>query len=72
MRSLAFVALAALISCALSAQIPQVPLCDWEGCPTVSRIGLGTLHLGDKIGGLSDPAKINEWLTTGMNLVSVA
>jgi predicted oxidoreductase len=50
-----------------AAVVPQVPLCNWEGCPTVSRIGLGTLHLGDKIGGLSNPVKINEWINTGVD-----
>ena len=32
----------------------------------VSRIGLGTLHLGDKIGGLSDAKAINEWINAGV------
>jgi predicted oxidoreductase len=48
--------------------VPQVPLCNWENCPTVSRIGLGTLHIGDKIGGISDPKKINEWINNGVDL----
>lgn len=56
--------------------VPQVPLCAQEGCPMVSRVGVGTLHLGDKIGGLSDPQKINDWLRNaneqGINLIDTA
>jgi aryl-alcohol dehydrogenase-like predicted oxidoreductase len=48
------------------ALVPQVSLCDYAGCPQVSRIGLGTLHLGDKIGGTSDPKEINAWLQNGL------
>eukprot|EP01006_Ploeotia_vitrea_P000898 TRINITY_DN103859_c0_g1_i1.p1 TRINITY_DN103859_c0_g1~~TRINITY_DN103859_c0_g1_i1.p1 ORF type:complete len:361 (+),score=18.55 TRINITY_DN103859_c0_g1_i1:22-1104(+) len=54
--------LVAVINCL----VPQVPLCSYEGCPSVSRIGLGTLHLGDKISGISDPQKINEWIQNGL------
>lgn len=32
----------------------------------VSQIGLGTLHLGDKIGGISDAASVNAWLLNGL------
>ena len=39
--------------------VPKVKLCDYDGCPEVSRIGLGTLHIGDKIGGLHEPIKVN-------------
>lgn len=52
----------------VAATVPQVSLCEYEGCPKVSRFGLGTLHLGDKIGGLSDPNKINEWVRTAFGL----
>jgi len=51
----------------VQALVPQVPMCDQDGCPSVSRIGLGTLHLGDKISGLTDPVKINEWLQNGLD-----
>jgi hypothetical protein len=53
---------------AQAAVVPQVKLCNWENCPTVSRIGLGTLHLGDSISGISDPVKINEWINTGVSV----
>lgn len=53
---------AALLLASASALVPQVKLCDFENCPTVSAVGLGTLHLGDKIGGLSNAAKINQWI----------
>jgi len=48
--------------------VNQVKLCDYQdySCPTVSRIGLGTLHIGDVIGGIFNPVKINEWLRTGL------
>lgn len=51
-----------------AAVVPQVALCDDANCPMVSRIGLGTLHLGDKIGGLPDPVRINEWVRAGVDL----
>jgi predicted oxidoreductase len=51
-----------------AAVVPQVPLCDTVGCPTVSALGMGTLHLGDKIGGLSDATKINAWITAAVDL----
>jgi len=34
----------------------------------VSRVGLGTLHLGDDISGISDPVEINRWILNGLNL----
>ena len=51
----------------ISALVPQVPLCNWDGCPMVSRIGLGTLHLGDKLNGISDPTKVKDWIQNGVN-----
>ena len=63
MLSLVVFGLCTVISQSL---VPQVALCGQEDCPSVSRIGLGTLHLGDKISGLSDPQKINEWLQNGL------
>jgi predicted oxidoreductase len=61
-RFLSFV----LLLCLAEALVPQVPLCDQEGCPSVSRIGLGTLHLGDRISGLTDAAEVNAWLQNGL------
>lgn len=56
--------------------VPSLKLCDYDDCPTVSRIGMGTLHLGDEISGLSDPAEINAWiqqaLAYGINLFDLA
>ena len=62
------VALALFLGAQSQAVVPQVKLCDYEECPSVSRIGLGTLHLGDKIGGLSDAIQINKWVKTGLDL----
>lgn len=57
--------LISVLVCAIS--IPQVPLCSQDDCPTVSRIGLGTLHIGDLIGGLFDPLSINKWIRNGLS-----
>lgn len=60
----------------VQAAVPQVKLCGDISCPSVSRIGLGTLHLGDKIGGLFDPVSTNKWLNSafnaGINLIDTA
>ena len=50
---------------AINALVPTVPLCDFSDCPTVSAIGLGTLHLGAD-NGISDPDKIHEWITAAV------
>ena len=56
--------------------VPSLRLCDYEDCPTVSRIGMGALHLGDKISGLTSAADINAWiqqaLSFGINLFDLA
>jgi predicted oxidoreductase len=66
---LAFIVLVAVSALTLSqALVPQVPLCDTAACPMVSALGMGTLHLGDRIGGLSDPAKINTWISAAVDL----
>jgi predicted oxidoreductase len=60
-----------LLSCALSLQaapVPSMKICDFDGCPTVSRMGMGTLHLGDKISGISDPQEINAWIQEAVSL----
>lgn len=71
-----FVQLFFLVGAVLGAKVPQVKLCDRDDCPYVSRIGLGTLHLGDAIGGLSDPVKINELMVAaveqGITLIDCA
>lgn len=51
-----------------AAIVPQVKLCDYQDCPTVSRIGLGTLHLGDKISGLLTAPQVNKWIQNGLAL----
>ena len=58
MRSL--IAAAALASAA--ALVPRQALCDFDGCPTVSRIGMGTLHLGDDISGITTAEEVNAWI----------
>lgn len=52
----------------VEAIVPLVKLCDYDDCPTVSRIGLGTLHLGDKISGLLDAPQVNQWIRKGLDL----
>lgn len=46
----------------VAAVVPRVKLCEYESCPEVSRIGMGALHLGDKISGLTSASKINTWI----------
>ena len=54
---------------AIQAQVvPQVALCNKDDCPMVSRIGLGTLHIGDKISGISDVNQINNWINSAVQL----
>lgn len=48
--------------------VPQVALCDYVGCPLVSRIGLGTLHLGDSVSGISKVEDINSWISSAVNI----
>ena len=48
--------------------VPSMKICDFEGCPVVSRMGMGTLHLGDKISGISDPQEINAWIHEALSL----
>jgi len=71
-----FLCIIVLFAVLANALVPQVKLCNDASCPSVSAIGLGTLHLGDKIGGLKDPAKINEWISAavdlGINLIDTA
>lgn len=50
----------------LLALVPQVKLCEYNDCPTVSRVGIGALHLGDRISGISDPREINNWLQNSL------
>jgi hypothetical protein len=37
----------------INALVPSIPICEYSGCPTVSRLGMGALHLGDSISGLT-------------------
>lgn len=52
---------------ALSSVVPLVPLCDYEGCPMVSAIGAGALHLGDR-NGLKNVEDINSWIRAAVDL----
>jgi predicted oxidoreductase len=61
-------ALSCLAVAAAAAAVPQINICDGANCPSVSRVGMGTLHLGDKISGLSDPAEINAWIQSAVAL----
>ena len=60
----------------VNAVVPKVQLCESENCPSVSRIGLGTLHLADKIGGVQTSIQVNEWVrnavSNGINLFDCA
>ena len=68
----------ALTSAYLSAGavVPQVKLCDYPQCPSVSGMGMGTLHLGDSISGIKSPHEINAWiqkaLSFGIDLFDLA
>lgn len=42
--------------------VPKIKLCAYTNCPTVSRIGMGTLHLGDSIEGLTDVNDVKTWI----------
>mmetsp|Transcript_21305 Transcript_21305/g.36066 ORF Transcript_21305/g.36066 Transcript_21305/m.36066 type:complete len:388 (+) Transcript_21305:81-1244(+) len=64
-----------LCSVGAEAPVPSVSICSEEyknsfssGCPMVSRIGLGTLHLGDSISGLTNASAINEWILAAVDL----
>mmetsp|Transcript_126040 Transcript_126040/g.247090 ORF Transcript_126040/g.247090 Transcript_126040/m.247090 type:complete len:351 (+) Transcript_126040:52-1104(+) len=46
--------------------IPTIKLCSHESCPEVSRMGLGGLHLGDSISGLTNATQINAWIQAGV------
>ena len=50
------------VATAAAAVVPQIKICDGANCPSVSRVGMGTLHLGDKISGLSDPGNFYYFL----------
>lgn len=54
-------------TCAL-ALVPQVRLCEYDGCPSVSRIGLGALHLGNSISGITTNTSVNLWIKKGLSL----
>jgi predicted oxidoreductase len=49
------------------ALVPKVKLCEYDGCPEVSRLGLGGLHLGDSISGLTNATEINSWILTAVS-----
>lgn len=71
----AFVSALASVASA-AAVVRQVQLCDRPDCPWVSRVGMGTLHLGDSISGISNPTVINAWIrkavSLGINLFDLA
>lgn len=50
------------------ASVPLVELCSWGSCPKVSRIGMGALHLGDSISGLTNASQINSWIREAVSL----
>lgn len=62
--------LVVLASCVASAlaTVPQIKLCSHADCPSVSRVGMGTLHLGDWISGISKPEEINAWIKEALSL----
>ena len=59
------VAVIALLGYSLAhVTVPNLAICSYKDyeCPTVSRVGMGALHLGDRISGLSNATKINSWI----------
>lgn len=54
--------LAMVLTSVVATSVPTIKLCAHDDCPTVSRMGMGTLHLGDRISGISDPQEINAWI----------
>jgi predicted oxidoreductase len=45
-----------------NALVPKIKLCKYDDCPVVSRVGMGTLHLGDSISGLSTVDQVKSWI----------
>mmetsp|Transcript_1560 Transcript_1560/g.2499 ORF Transcript_1560/g.2499 Transcript_1560/m.2499 type:complete len:346 (-) Transcript_1560:203-1240(-) len=50
------------------ASVPTIKLCKYESCPTVSRMGMGTLHLGDSISGLTTVEEVQEWIESAVSM----
>jgi predicted oxidoreductase len=46
--------------------VPTIKLCPYDSCPTVSRMGMGALHLGDSISGLTNATQINAWMQSAI------
>ena len=46
--------------------VPQVPLCSFDHCPNVSRVGMGTLHVGQMHGDMTNVTKINLWIRSAL------
>jgi len=71
-----FTCLVVMLGFISAATVPSVNLCAYESCPTVSRMGMGTLHLGDRISGMSNASEINVWIqhavSTGITLFDLA
>jgi aryl-alcohol dehydrogenase-like predicted oxidoreductase len=57
-----------LVITAVQSAVPQVKLCNYEDyeCPTVSAIGMGTLHIGNAVNGLTDATAVNNWIRTAV------
>jgi len=55
-----------------SGKVPMVKLCSRADCPTVSRFGMGTLHLGQNPSGggygTSDVTAINTWIQAAVDI----
>lgn len=47
--------------------VPQIKLCSYSDCPTVSRIGMGTLHLADQLTGITDVNVVKTWIEEAYN-----
>lgn len=62
--------------CSSVALVPQIAICEYDGCPSVSQMGMGALHLGDSISGLTDARLVNNWikkaLSVGINLFDLS
>lgn len=71
-----FVFLSVVLPFTVGVTVPQQKVCDYDECPSVSRVGLGALHLSDKISGLTDATAVNTWIqqavSLGINLFDLA
>ena len=61
-----------LLYCVFSSAevVPRLMISD-DSNVEVSRVGLGTLHLGDKCTGITDAKQVNEWITYALEELGI-